>query len=115
MIHAFTAIMGSSVWCGCADRNKVSLTMLRLLQVHFPPIAHGMMYAVDALTMREPVKDTRAARESADPAVSGALTSSLTGAITKLVDKTNPCGSASLHRSSSVGIASLEEMSFLRT
>ena len=74
----------------------MSLTLLRLLQVHFPPIAHGMMYAVDALTMRQPTRDARAARESADPAASGALTASLTGAITKLVDKSNPCAPASL-------------------
>lgn len=66
--------------------------MLRLMQVHFPPIAHALMYVVDALTNRQPLKDTGSYREPGDPAASSALTSSLTGAITKMVGKSNPCG-----------------------
>jgi hypothetical protein len=74
-----------------ADRNKLSLTLLRLLQVHLPPVAHAVMYAVDALAMRVPPKDTRSHHGEPDPGISSTLSTTLTGAITKLVDKSNPC------------------------
>jgi hypothetical protein len=64
---------------------------MRLLQVHLPPIAHCIMYAVDVLAMREQAKGAGGRGQRDDPGVSSALTSTLTGAITKMVNKSNPC------------------------
>jgi hypothetical protein len=71
--------------CGCAERIKMCKMLLKMLQVHIPPIAHALMFAVDALAMREPPADAPVAT-----ARDTGVTLSLTGAITSMVNQAIP-------------------------
>lgn len=71
-----------------AGNIAVSKMLLKLLQVHLPPIAHALLFAVDALAMRHPPPDRKA---------DTGATSSLTGAITTAVNKANAGCVRALH------------------